>query len=481
MVDLQETGSPERRYEHLLGLKTEDLFEKFGVGGHKPGSGSAAALVGMLASKLIQTVIKLTTDSKHRLKYAEWLSTLEKIDADISSRIYPRLKELFQKDSEQFDKVIRLRITRDEETNDGEKQLLKERLQIQLKLSTEIPLEIAKLCCELSHYSVSVFDHGYQSARGDSNVALFTSASAINGCLSVVDLNLLSLRWDNWKEAICLQRNQIAEDLDNISLMAVARYESLKEEMEANKSMQENLEQLRSELPTNGIMSHAQIEQFVKGIQNLIWKHRSILWKNDTSITPKQILLPDIIFKKVMQYEYKEVRTLGQDLVLGQVYDLAGITNTATKTVTISKLFSREVQNFTAAHELGHALLHTDTILHRDRALDGSSPSNVRDQKEIQADKFAAFFLMPEKQVVSSFQRIFQTNRLNIDAQTVVWLNQGTVGSFRAKCKDLRGFSRVIAEAEFFKGNSFNSLSKEYRVSVEAMAIRLEELRLLEF
>ena len=38
-------------------LTVNQLLDKLGKGGHKPGSGSAAALQGMISSKLVQTVI----------------------------------------------------------------------------------------------------------------------------------------------------------------------------------------------------------------------------------------------------------------------------------------------------------------------------------------------------------------------------------------------------------------------------------------
>jgi formiminotetrahydrofolate cyclodeaminase len=43
-----------------LDLPTKDLLVRFGEGKHIPGSGSAAALSGLLACQLIKTVCKLT-------------------------------------------------------------------------------------------------------------------------------------------------------------------------------------------------------------------------------------------------------------------------------------------------------------------------------------------------------------------------------------------------------------------------------------
>ena len=81
-------------------------------------------------------------------------------------------------------------------------------------------------------------------------------------------------------------------------------------------------------------------------------------------------------------------------------------TNKNEKLVQVSKQFPQETQNFTAAHELGHAILHKQTVLHRDRPLDGSS-NTPRIREEMQADKFATFFLMPSKLVEDIFFEMF--------------------------------------------------------------------------
>ena len=47
-------------HSNLLDLKANILLDKFGKGGHVPGSGSAAALMGLLAAKLLATVSTLT-------------------------------------------------------------------------------------------------------------------------------------------------------------------------------------------------------------------------------------------------------------------------------------------------------------------------------------------------------------------------------------------------------------------------------------
>jgi Zn-dependent peptidase ImmA (M78 family) len=82
--------------------------------------------------------------------------------------------------------------------------------------------------------------------------------------------------------------------------------------------------------------------------------------------------------------------------------------------------------NFTAAHELGHIILHEQAVLHRDRPFDGSS--NIpKDLIEQQADKFAALFLMPANVVKDVFYEIFETEKLTLNEGTALALASGNL------------------------------------------------------
>ena len=143
-------------------------------------------------------------------------------------------------------------------------------------------------------------------------------------------------------------------------------------------------------------------------------------------------------------------------------------------------MYKSDIINFTTAHELGHALLHDKLVLHRDLPLDGSETERIRSVEEIQADKFAAMFLMPKKIVVQLFYELFQTNKFTINEETALLLTNSSAYELRRKIKTKRDLSRLITKCEFYNYRPFNSLSKIFQVSVEAMSIRLEELGLVE-
>lgn len=101
-------------------------------------------------------------------------------------------------------------------------------------------------------------------------------------------------------------------------------------------------------------------------------------------------------------------------------------------------------QRFTIAHELGHLLLHAKTELHVDRLVVKMRDRRVRegtDDDEIEANRFAAEILMPEE-----FLRA-----------------------------DLEDLGLVTADDD----HAISRLAKRYKVSKQAMTIRLTSLGLI--
>lgn len=171
---------------------------------------------------------------------------------------------------------------------------------------------------------------------------------------------------------------------------------------------------------------------------------------------------------------------LGQDFIEGRLLEVAGYIDAKSKHVAISTKISREEQFFTAAHELGHAILHPNRHgLHRDRPIKG--PCARKDVLEVEADYFASCFLMPEKQVRRHFEWNFLSDRFEINNETAYALCGTDVIGLRSKVKSERALTRVLSECIHFNGNRLASLKSIFGVSTEAMAIRLEELELVVF
>lgn len=225
-----------------------------------------------------------------------------------------------------------------------------------------------------------------------------------------------------------------------------------------------------------GRHSNADIEQKAQELQRLIWAKRKQIWGDSIPADPVDMLDPSIALE-LLGYDFTLEETLGHYHENGRLVEVAGLIDNYTKRVRISRQFSDSVRAFTAAHELGHAVLHEARGLHRDRPLDGTKLS--RDIAELEADKFATNYLMPRKLVRDRFVSHFGTACFIFDEDTVFELVQKSLAEFSSKYKTLRDLSRLLAGAEYFNGCRFISLATQFRVSVEAMAIRLEELELL--
>ena len=211
----------------LLEVPAGKLLDKFGAGSHKPGSGSAAALMGILAGKLVVTVGKLTLEKP---KYRENHAQIEYLIQQVESNIEPRLKTLFDRDAQIFDQVINLRIQRDNAGSEAEKKRLGRQALDALKEATDIPIEICENCLSLLRHASSIFDLGFRAARGDSGAAISASVAGVMSSIFVVNLNLRSFRGSEWANDRRAKVDLLHGRLENAQLEAFGRVGLLKDE-----------------------------------------------------------------------------------------------------------------------------------------------------------------------------------------------------------------------------------------------------------
>ncbi len=453
-----------------------ELLKKFGAGGHKPGSGSAAALQGMLSAQLILTVIDRTLD---KLQYSEQKPKLLEIQKSINESIYPELENLFQKDSEQFHKHMVFRLAKKEEKDPFKKRELGKKALVELVRATEIPIEIAKNCHELAGFSLFVFDKAFHAVRGDSGVAMELAISAVGGCVAIVDLNLLSFTSNSWTTSIRKEINGLRAVYNKLSTNSSKNMESLKREVDKHQQYHKAIKAILTNAQKKSRVTNKEIEEIAKNLQNTLWKYRENAWKNKEPKDLLEVLNPQKALSE-LGYLYNMQTSLGQLTMQGKLFEVAGIIDKKEKIVSISEQFPPAIRNFTSAHELGHALLHKDIVLHRDRPKNGSS-STERNIKEKQADKFASYFLMPENLLKPAFLERFLSDRFVINEESAFAFNESSTSSLRKKSRNKNGLAKKLAGAEFYNGNPFVSLAGLFKVSIDAMAIRLEELGLLEY
>lgn len=466
----------------LLDISTVELLEKFGAGKHKPGSGSAAAFQAMIASKLLITVIGITNRPSLKVKYDNFLPTLLEYSHVLETRIFPELCELFINDAIEFDRAIELRTKRNQEADPIYKNQLRREALEQMKVAIAIPLDICNLSIELCEIANYVFDNAFKSARGDSHVAFSGAVAALAGSLSIIRLNLLQFGSDDFRycEEIRLKLQDLDRDFTNYNSLATSKISVLQKEFDLKAPFYLELNDLLDKLKSNKRPSDLEIEQGISDFQNLVWKHKNSIWKNPPK-EPIEILDPQLIFKDVLCYDYiiREEFAVPDDE--GNVVEIAGLINQANRLVVISNKFSKPTQRFTGGHELTHALFHDQQLQHRDLPLNNSGPYHLRSFDEKVADKGATYFLMPKKDVIKQFVLRFETSDFYINEETSFNLIRGNVAELRKECKNLREFSKKISSVETYNGRRFESLAQRFNVSIQAMAIRLEQLKLLQY
>ncbi len=147
-----------------------------------------------------------------------------------------------------------------------------------------------------------------------------------------------------------------------------------------------------------------EIQQLARDLLIQIWENRKTLFSDHMSRRPIDMLDP-VIALELQGYQVEISGALGPIIGQENLSNIAGLIDKQNRRVFLSSKFPPATRNFTAAHELGHAVMHDLVGMHRDRPLDGASSSN--DPKEREAEKFAAYFLMPEKLVKKVFESIF--------------------------------------------------------------------------
>lgn len=215
-----------------------------------------------------------------------------------------------------------------------------------------------------------------------------------------------------------------------------------------------------------------EVERFARDLQRRMWKDRAKLFGSADAISPFDVLNP-VAALKYLGFEVEQMDSLGQYRDSRGSFDVAGSISRTENVVRLASQLPPSFRNFTAAHELGHAVMHDMLEMHRDRPLDGSASSPAIEER--QADKFAAYFLMPRKLVTVEFERIFGRAPFELDEDREFAL----FGSQQRRQMSLRELSRTLASTNRFNGLSFPSLAEIFNVSVAAMAIRLEELGLV--
>lgn len=98
------------------------------------------------------------------------------------------------------------------------------------------------------------------------------------------------------------------------------------------------------------------------------------------------------------------------------------VSNAGTPIIIVNKNFSNDRKRFTIAHELGHILMHNETLF----------PVSAHRNKEVEANQFAGEFLMPEFAIKNSLRRLKMSDLGGLKSY---WLT--SMGAIIRRAKDL--------------------------------------------
>lgn len=195
----------------FLALSASELLAEFGAGRPSPGSGSAAALMGLLSASLVSTVCSL---SFARTGDPNIRQTLEAHRVRADGGISAELRLLFQEDAEVFDQVVVYRKRRDAAAEGAESQVNGELALEQLRRATEIPQRIGDLCIELVEIALEIHQLGYRAVRGDSIAAASAALAGARTSHYVVRMNLESFGNGDWESLHRAEEMRRAQDLE---------------------------------------------------------------------------------------------------------------------------------------------------------------------------------------------------------------------------------------------------------------------------
>lgn len=227
-------------------------------------------------------------------------------------------------------------------------------------------------------------------------------------------------------------------------------------------------------------MNEAHIEKAATDLLMQIYRDRRYLWP-DQDVPPMMMRSPRIA-AMVCGYDYHEHPTLGDTHFNRHNAGtrIAGLIDRQSNKIAVATEFGDKVQLFTGAHEIGHLVLHEDTIMHRDRAFDGSHLQTPRAPAEIQADRFAACFLMPQKLVRERFEFMFCCKgQLRFSDVIAYHLDPNNPDRLLYSPKESGERELALARCTRFNNQHLVSLAQQFGVSDSAMAIRLKELELV--
>ncbi len=197
----------------LQNLTVKGFIDELGSKSPAPGGGSVAALSASLASSLASMVFNLTIGKKEYMEYEKSLK--ENID-EASEKVNmckEEFLELMERDTNAFLSLMdAFKMPKNTEEEIKER---KEKIAQGNKEALEIPLEVANKAYELYDYIFIAVKYGNKNAVSDAGVAASLTATALEGAILNVKINIMGLKDEAYKEELKNKCNELLEKSKN--------------------------------------------------------------------------------------------------------------------------------------------------------------------------------------------------------------------------------------------------------------------------
>jgi formiminotetrahydrofolate cyclodeaminase len=171
----------------------EPFVEQLAAPTATPGGGSAAAAAGAMAAGLAGMVAAMSRGKKAYLQYEVQLSAaIARLAA-----LREELKAAVDADADAYDAVMKA-----SKQAKGEPERGQAALDSSLTLATRVPLAVAERAQEVAGIAQSLFAITNPNMKSDLTTALALAGAAITGALANVDINLGSLKDQEFAEEV---------------------------------------------------------------------------------------------------------------------------------------------------------------------------------------------------------------------------------------------------------------------------------------
>jgi IrrE N-terminal-like domain len=218
------------------------------------------------------------------------------------------------------------------------------------------------------------------------------------------------------------------------------------------------------------------IEAKARALRRELWDNQVALWPGQ-KVTPLGACDPEVAARH-LGYEYQEGNLDSAGSRAGQ-YVLAGFIDRSQRLIAVAENMKPHIKRFTAAHEVGHLLLHPDLHHHRERPHEGVELYESLAPHEREANLFAGCFLVPPAALRKAFRVWFQVDELRLTDTVAYQLVGPEFQALLAATPQSLTFPRLVAQCGRFNGRQFDPLHRLFGVSVTTMAIRLRQVGLV--